>query len=73
MKKEKNPYKKLYDFSKLRPLKEVNELLAIEKDPILLKKLRLEKRWIFLDLFWNNKIDFEMFLKLIKGEAIWLE
>lgn len=73
MRIEINPYKKLYDGSRLRPLKEVDELLAVEKDPILLKKLRYEKRLIFLDLFWNDTIDFEMFSKLIKGEAIWLE
>ena len=76
--KDINPYKKLYDGSKLRPLKVVNELLAVElsskkKDPVLIRYLQHEKRLIFLELFWNDEIDFEMFSKLIKGEAIWLE
>jgi len=69
----RNPYKTLFDGSKLRSLKYVEKLLATEEDPVLLKKLRLEKRHIFFQMFWNDKIDFEMFSKLIKGEAIWLE
>jgi len=71
--KERNPYRKLVDGSRLRPFKEVESFLAVEKDPILLRKLRYERRLIFFEMYWNGEIDFEMFSKLIKGEVIWLE
>ncbi|MBA7694587.1 hypothetical protein ES703_103200 [subsurface metagenome] len=59
--------------SSVKELMDPNVLLAVEKDPILLKQLRYEKRLIFLELFWNDEIDFEMFSNLIEGKVIWLE
>ncbi len=65
-----NPYKDLFNPLNLRPIEVVIELMSKEKDLVLFKKLRYEKRLIYLDWFWTNAIDFETFKKLIKGDII---
>jgi len=68
------PHKKILHLSKDTSYqKYLSKIQLLKENLKYLRQLKYEKRLIFLNMFWDDKIDFEMFKDLIEGRAIWLE
>ena len=48
-----------------KELNKVEEKIKEEKNPDKLKELRYERRLVYLDMFWDNEINFKEFSELI--------